>query len=205
LKPLTTGDFTTATEPFDLFESWLAEAAKTEPNDPTAMTLATVDGNGLPNARIVLLKGFDRQGFVFYTNTRSPKGQELDGAGKAALVFHWKTLTRQVRVRGLVERVGDADADAYYASRPHGSRIGAWASLQSAVLDARGTLQARVTEYEALYPEGGTVPRPAHWTGFRVRPLAIEFWHDRPFRLHDRIRFSRAAPDDGWEIARLYP
>jgi pyridoxamine 5'-phosphate oxidase len=205
LQPLTSGDFTTATEPFALFEAWLADAAKSEPNDPTAMTLATVDAQGLPNARIVLLKGLDAGGFVFYTNTGSAKGGELDAAGKAALVFHWKTLTRQVRVRGPVERVSDADADAYYATRPYGSRIGAWASLQSRPLDARATLKARVKEVEARHPESGAVPRPPHWTGYRVVPLAIEFWHDRPFRLHDRVVFARASRADPWSRTRLYP
>jgi pyridoxamine 5'-phosphate oxidase len=205
LQPLTSGDFTIATDPFSLFEAWLADAAKAELNDPTAMTLATVDSDGLPNARIVLLKGLDAGGFVFYTNTESAKGRELDATGKAALVFHWKSLTRQVRVRGAVERVGDAEADAYYASRPYGSRIGAWASRQSRPLDARATLEARVREVEARHPEGGSVPRPPHWTGYRVVPLAIEFWHDRPFRLHDRVVFARATSADPWSRTRLYP
>lgn len=205
MNTLTTGDFTTATEPFRLFGDWLTEATASEPNDANAMTLATVDGQGLPDARIVLLKDFDEDGFVFYTNTESAKGRELEAQPKAALVFHWKSLLRQVRVRGIVERVSTAEADAYYRSRPYGSRIGAHASLQSRPLPDRDTLIARVKEFEARYPENGGVPRPPHWSGYRIRPLTIEFWHDRPFRLHDRVVFRREAATGSWTRERLYP
>ena len=205
MKPLTYGDFSTATDPFVLFGAWLAEAATTEPNDPTAMALATVDGDGMPNARIVLMKGYDERGFVFYTHATSVKGRELDSAGKAAIVFHWKTLTRQVRLRGTIERVTAEEADAYYASRPYGSRIGAWASEQSRPLDSRATLEARVKSHEERHPEGSPVPRPPHWVGYRLTPQEIEFWHDRPFRLHDRIVFRRSRTGEPWRKERLYP
>jgi len=168
------------------------------------MTLATVDDEGLPNARMVLLKDFDEHGFVFYTNYESQKGQELLATLKAALVFHWKSLRRQVRVRGIVEKVTVAEADAYFNSRPRDSRIGAWASAQSRPLEGRFALEASVAMYTARYAIGN-VPRPPHWSGFRVRPLSIEFWHDRPFRLHDRVVFRRADPTQGWSKAKLYP
>lgn len=200
-----TGDFTQATDPFVLFSEWLADATGSEPNDPNAMTLATVDDTGMPNARIVLLKGFDADGFVFYTNTESAKGRELDSATRCALVFHWKSLGRQVRVRGSVLRVADREADEYYRSRPYGSRVGAHASLQSRPLDRRETLENRVREVEARHPERKGIPRPAHWSGYRVVPVAIEFWHDRPYRLHDRVRFERPRPDADWTTVRLYP
>jgi pyridoxamine 5'-phosphate oxidase len=196
--------FTERDDPFGLFGEWLAEAEKTEPNDANAMTLATVDEEGLPNARMVLLKDFSERGFVFYTNYESQKGQEILGTMKAALVFHWKTLRRQVRVRGLVEKVSEAEADAYFASRPRDSRIGAWASAQSRPLRGRFELETQVAMHTAKYAIG-TVPRPPYWSGFRIRPLSIEFWHDRPFRLHDRVVFSRAAPDASWSKTRLYP
>jgi pyridoxamine 5'-phosphate oxidase len=205
MNTLTAGDFTTQNDPFILFESWFADASSSELNDPNAMTLATVDATGLPNARIVLLKGLDQDGFVFYTNTESTKGRELDASGKAALVFHWKTLLRQVRIRGLVARVSDAEADAYYASRPYGSRVGAHASLQSRPLAARNVLEERVRDIEARHPESEGITRPAHWTGYRVMPTAIEFWHDRPFRLHDRVVFSRPTATSAWAKVRLYP
>lgn len=205
VNQLTPGDFTLATEPFALFDTWFAEAAASEPNDPNAMALATVDGSGLPNVRVVLMKGVDPSGFTFYTNTLSVKGRELDGAHKAAVNFHWKTLGRQVRVRGAIERVSDAEADAYYAIRPYGSRIGAWASEQSQPLDSRDTLVSRVREFEARYPESAPVPRPARWSGYRLVPTEIEFWHDRPFRLHDRVRFTRPSPAAAWESHRLFP
>ncbi|MBG1233086.1 pyridoxamine 5'-phosphate oxidase [Aestuariivirga litoralis] len=196
--------FTERDDPFALFAEWLKDAEKSEPNDGNAMTLATVDEEGLPNARMVLLKGFDEQGFVFYTNYESQKGQELLATLKAALVFHWKSLRRQVRVRGLVEKVTDAEADAYFNSRARDSRIGAWASAQSRPLEGRFALEASVAMYTAKYAIGN-VPRPAYWSGFRVKPLSIEFWHDRPFRLHDRVAFRRAAVGDSWNKVKLYP
>ncbi len=202
-------DFTAAVEPFDLFETWFADAHAHEPNDPNAMALATVDADGLPNVRTVLLKGLDaagpaNRGFVFYTNTESAKGRELLAAGKAALCFHWKSLRRQVRVRGLVSTVVDAEADAYYASRPRGSRLGAWASAQSRALEGRFALEKAVALVTARYPVGD-IPRPPHWSGFRVTPVEIEFWHDRPFRLHDRVVFRRANEAAPWRRERLYP
>ncbi len=201
---LTSGDFTEADEPMALFAAWLAEASASEPRDPTAMTLATVDSDGMPNARMVLLKGADSRGFVFYTNIDSQKGQELDAAQKAALVFHWKSLNRQVRVRGIVERVTVEEADAYFASRPKQAQIGAWASKQSQPLESRLAFEKAVAINAAKYALG-TVPRPPNWLGYRIVPSAIEFWHDRPFRLHDRIVFKRDAPGAPWSKTRLYP
>lgn len=203
-EALTAGDFSAAEEPFRLFAAWLKEAEASEPNDPNAMAVATVDETGLPNVRMVLLKGFDEQGFVFYTNFESRKGREILSAGKAALLFHWKSLRRQVRVRGPVEVVTDAEADAYYASRARGSRIGAWASKQSRPLESRFALEKAVAEYGLKFGIG-EIPRPAHWSGFRIVPQVIEFWHDRPFRLHDRIEFTREAPRAAWGKSRLYP
>ena len=196
-------DFTERDEPFRLFAEWLDDATKSEPNDPNAVALATVDADGQPNVRMVLLKGFDEAGFVFYTNFDSAKGRELIATGKAAMCFYWKSLRRQVRIRGPVEKVTDEEADAYFRSRPRGSRIGAWASRQSAPLESRFALERAVAEYTARYAIG-EIPRPGHWSGFRLAPLTIEFWHDRPFRLHDRLAFSRNAAD-GWDRARLYP
>lgn len=196
-------DFTLADEPYALFQRWLAEATETEPNDPNAMALATVDADGLPNVRMVLLKGMDPTGFVFYTNFESAKGREVLASRKAALLFHWKSRRRQVRVRGPVEIVSDAEADEYYASRPRQSRLGAWASKQSRPLESRFALEKAVAEVAARHPFGD-IPRPPHWSGFRVKPVAIEFWQDGAFRLHDRVVFSRG--DDGtWAKARLYP
>ena len=198
------GDFTQADEPFRLFAAWLTEATATEPRDPTAMTLATVDADGLPNARMVLLKGADERGFVFYTNIISQKGRELDAHPKAALVFHWKSLNRQIRVRGTVEPVTEAEADAYFATRPKQAQIGAWASKQSAPLESRLAFEKAVALYAAKYALG-TVPRPPNWSGYRVLPLRMEFWHDRPFRLHDRIEFVRENLSAPWNKTRLYP
>ncbi len=199
---LTTGDFTEAQEPYRLFASWLEEATGSEINDPNALALATVDTDGMPNVRMVLLKGFDERGFVFYTNFESQKGREILGSMKAAMCFHWKSLRRQVRVRGPVEQVSDAEADEYFASRPRGSRIGAWASKQSRPLEGRFALEKAVAEYTAKHAVG-EIPRPEHWSGFRILPQSIEFWHDRPFRLHDRVVFNRSQDD--WDKTRLYP
>ena len=196
--------FTERDDPFALFHDWFKDAEKSEPNDPTAMALATVDEEGLPNVRMVLLKGADERGFVFYTNLESQKGHELLSAKKAALCFHWKSLHRQVRIRGTAEAVSDAEADAYFASRPRDSRIGAWASQQSRPLESRFALETAVAMYAAKYGIGN-VPRPPYWSGFRVKPLSIEFWHDRPFRLHDRVAFRRESPDGSWSKTRLYP
>lgn len=189
-------------EPFDLFGQWLMDARTKEPNDPNAMTVATVDADGMPDARMVLLKDFDRQGFVFYTNTQSAKGRQILGAQKAALLFHWKSLRRQVRIRGTVEIVSDAEADEYFASRARNSQIGAWASEQSRPLESRFALEKRVAEYGLKFGIGA-VPRPPHWTGFRIVPTEMEFWRDKPFRLHDRLKFERAG--DGWVKSKLYP
>jgi len=190
-------------DPIELFQSWLEEAHDTEPNDPTAMTLATVDTDGIPSARMVLLKGADERGFVFYTNTESRKGVELDATGQAALVFHWKSLRRQVRVVGAAMRVDDAEADAYFASRARGSQIGAWASDQSRPLDGRFELEKRVAKFAARFGTG-KVPRPPHWTGYRIVPREMEFWQDKPFRLHERVVYTRA--DGGaWETGRIFP
>jgi pyridoxamine 5'-phosphate oxidase len=196
--------FTERTEPIALFREWLADAEKSEPNDPNAMALATVDEEGLPNVRMVLLKGIDERGFVFYTNAESQKGMELLSAGKAALCFHWKSLRRQVRVRGPVSQVSDAEADTYFASRARDSRIGAWASQQSRPMKGRFELEAAVAMFTARHAIG-EIPRPPYWTGFRVEPRSIEFWHDRPFRLHDRIAFHREGGDGAWSKSRLYP
>lgn len=201
---LTSGDFTEQNEPFALFASWLREAETSETNDPNAVALATVDKDGLPNVRMVLLKGFDSQGFVFYTNFESQKGQELLSQKKAAMCFHWKSLRRQVRLRGLVEVVSSREADEYFQTRARGSRIGAWASKQSRPLEGRFTLEKAVAEYTARFAIG-EIPRPDYWSGFRIRPLSIEFWHDRKFRLHDRIEFRRSVPEGAWEKVRMYP
>lgn len=201
---LTTGDFSHAEEPFRLFADWLRDAEAKEINDPNAMAVASVDETGMPDVRMVLLKGFDEAGFVFYTNFESKKGRELLASHKAALLFHWKTLRRQIRIRGTVEVVSDAEADAYFASRARASRIGAWASKQSRPLESRFALEKAVAEYGFKHAIG-EVPRPPHWSGFRVVPQAIEFWHDRPFRLHDRIEFMRSAVGGPWEKVRLYP
>lgn len=200
---LTSGDFTEASEPLRLFAKWLEDAKESEPNDPNAVALATVDADGLPDVRMVLLKGHDERGFVFYTNFESAKGEEILATMKAAMCFHWKSLRRSVRLRGEVSIVSDEEADEYFQSRPRGSRIGAWASKQSRPLESRFALEKAVAEYTARYPVG-EIPRPDYWSGFRIKPVSIEFWHDRPFRLHDRLKFTARA-DGSWDKTRLYP
>ena len=200
--PAPAADFTRATDPWALFGVWMAEAEAAEPNDANAMALATAGSDGLPDVRMVLLKGIDARGFVFYTNTESAKGEELAQNPQGALVLHWKSLRRQVRARGPVSPVTPAEADAYFASRARDSRIGAHASRQSRPLADRATLEAEVAALAARF-EDGPVPRPENWIGFRIAPVSIEFWQDGPFRLHDRVRFTRAG--DGWAGARLYP
>ena len=192
-----------ATDPFVRFQDWMNEAWTHEPEDANAMTLATATPDGQPAARIVLLKGADARGFVFYTNTESRKGEELAANSQAALLFHWKPQGRQVRIEGRVEHVSDAEADAYYASRARISRLGAWASDQSRPLGERVELERRLAAYEAKYP-GDDIPRPPHWSGYRIVPQRIEFWQSMPFRLHDRTVYTR-RPDGGWTIGKLFP
>ncbi len=202
-------EFNPATDPFALFEQWYADASAAELNDPNALALATVDADGMPNVRMVLLKGLDAvgaaaRGFVFYTNFEGTKGRELLAQPKAAMAFHWKSLERQVRIRGPVTVVSEAEADAYFASRPRDSRIGAWASQQSRPLQSRAALEAEVAKFSARFATGD-IPRPPYWSGFRVVPDEIEFWSSRPFRLHDRAVFKRSLATGPWSVTRLFP
>jgi len=204
LSAVTSPDFTEAEDPFALFRLWLEEAASAEVNDPEAMALATVDDAGLPDVRTLLCKGADARGLVFYGNVESAKGRELAAHPKAAALFHWKSLGRQARFRGPVSPLTEAEADAYFATRPRQSRIGAWASQQSRPLESRGALEAAVASYAERFGDGD-IPRPPYWRGWRLTPLEIEFWHDGAFRLHDRVRFTRATPESPWQRRRLFP
>jgi pyridoxamine 5'-phosphate oxidase len=201
---LTGGDFTEAGEPLRLFAAWFADAKRAEPVNPEAMTLATVDAEGRPNARMVLLKAFDERGFVFYSNAESAKGHELAASPHAALTFYWKTLQRQVRLRGRVEAVSDVEADAYFATRSRMAQIGAWASKQSSALESRLAFEKAIARFTAKFAIG-TIPRPPYWVGYRVVPSAIEFWQERQFRLHDRVVFTRERANAAWIKTRLYP
>jgi pyridoxamine 5'-phosphate oxidase len=196
------GDLAKTADPIALFSEWFAAASAAEPNDPDAMALATVGPDGAPDVRMVLLKGVDARGFVFYTNTQSSKGRQLAANPNAALAFHWKSIGRQIRVRGVIEPVSDAEADAYFASRARDSRIGAWASQQSRPLEPADALEKAVSAYSSKYP-GNDVPRPPHWSGYRLVPNAIEFWEQGPFRLHRRRLFTRDGAE--WKETRLYP
>lgn len=191
-----------ATDPFALFATWFAEAEASEPSDPNAMIVVTTTPEGRPSARTILLKGVDPRGFVFYTNKESRKSDELAANPAIFLLFYWKSLGRQIRIEGAVESVTDAEADAYYATRPRISRLGAWASQQSRPLDSRATLEQRLAEYEAKYP-GDDIPRPAYWSGYRVLPERFEFWQNMPFRLHDRTVFTHT--EAGWSVGKLFP
>lgn len=191
-------------KPLPVFNEWLAAAEEKEINDPNAVCVATVDADGLPNLRMVLLKGHDERGFVFYTNFDSTKGRELLAHPKAALCFHWKSLQRQIRIRGAIEQVSDAEADAYFASRARGSRIGAWASQQSRPVADRATLEQSVEDMTQKF-EGQDVPRPPHWSGWRLVPQLIEFWEDGAYRLHNRVVYERATAQQDWQVKRLYP
>ena len=202
--PLDDGGITPAADPFALFAAWMAEAEKSEPNDANAMALATADASGQPNVRMVLLKGVDARGFVFYSNAESIKGGELAANPRAAINFHWKSLRKAVRVQGAIARVTDAEADAYFATRPKDSQIGAWASPQSRPMEGRFVFEKRIAEYALKYGIG-TVPRPPYWTGWRLTPTRIEFWRDRPFRLHDRLVYSRELATSPWATERLFP
>ena len=204
MNALNSSDFTETRDPFALLKLWLAEAGERELNDPEAMTLASVDAAGMPDARVVLCKQADERGLVFYGNAQSAKGRELAATPKAAALFHWKSLRRQVRVRGAVARIADGEADAYFATRPRLSRIGAWASQQSRPLESRAKLLEAVAAYTEKFGEG-EIPRPAYWGGYRLTPIEIEFWQDAEFRLHDRVLFARAREGEPWRRERLYP
>ncbi len=204
MEQLTNGEHAPEAEPFGRFAQALALASESEPNDPTAMAIATVDPQGMPNLRMVLMKDFDERGFVFYTNRQSAKGCELDASFKAAANFHWKSLRRQVRLRGEVEEVTLAESDAYFASRPRNSRIGAWASQQSRPMEDRFSLEKAVAVQAAKFGLSD-IPRPPHWIGYRIKPVYIEFWTDKPFRLHERIVYQRDRPEGDWAVERLFP
>ncbi len=197
-------DFFVKTDPFALFVEWLEDAKRQEPSDANAVALATADEHGAPDVRMVLLKGVSPDGFVFYSNAESRKGRQLAANAQAALCFHWKSLRLQVRASGVAEQVSAAEADAYFATRAKDSQIGAWASEQSRPLEGRFELEGRIVEFAAKYGLGKT-PRPPHWVGWRLIPTRIEFWRDRPFRLHDRLEFSRRGPEQPWTTRRLYP
>lgn len=202
--PIDDGGIAPKDDPFTLFDAWMEEAKKAEANEPNAMSIATVDANGVPNVRMVLLKAADRNGFVFYTNLESAKGNELAQNAHAALCFHWKSLGKQVRARGAVAKVSDAEADAYFASRPKDSQIGAWASAQSRPMEGRFAFEKEIAKVAAKYALA-KVPRPPFWSGFRVTPIEIEFWRNRPFRLHDRLVYRRGTPSEPWRTERLFP
>lgn len=202
--PIDDGGITAKDDPLALFETWLEEAKKTEPNEANAMAIATADASGFPNVRMVLMKDATPDGFVFYTNTESAKGRELAANPRIAILFHWKTLRRQVRIRGTVAPVSEAEADAYFATRAKDSQIGAWASAQSRPMEGRWVFEKEIAKYAAKYALT-KVPRPSYWCGFRVTPLEWEFWRDRPFRLHDRLVYRRADAKSAWRTERLFP
>ena len=202
--PIDDGGIAPKDDPFALFDAWMEEAKKSEANEPNAMSVATVDKNGVPNVRMVLLKGVDKNGFVFYTNLESAKGNELAQNAHAALCFHWKSLGKQIRARGVVAKVSDAEADAYFASRAKDSQIGAWASAQSRPMEGRFVFEKEIAKTAAKYALA-KVPRPPFWSGFRIAPIEVEFWRNRPFRLHDRLVYRRASPAEPWRTERLFP